>query len=174
MLGVAFMMIEVALIQRWVLFLGQPVIAMAVLLFSLLGGGGLGSLWSGRIDGKEILPWVGKISLFVAVLVLCYTFSLPVLFSRILGLGLALRILVTVLLLGPLGFLMGFPFPLGIRLLKEMGNERDIPWMWGLNGVGSVLGSGVTIASALTVGFTGALLISAGCYFMIYLIFRRT
>jgi len=164
------MLTEVSLIQRLVLFLGQPVLSMAVFLFSPLGGAGLGSLRSNRVAREEIHRWIAKAFLLVAVLALCYTFLLPVLFDQILELDLAIRLLITVLLVTPLGFLMGFPFPLGIRLLKETGNERQIPWMRGVNGVSSVLGSGITVVAALTIGFTGALLIAVGCYFTIFVI----
>ena len=86
--------------------------------------------------------------------------------------GLAIRWAMTVLLLVPLGFLMGIPFPLGIRLLKETHTEDHIPWMWGINGVSSVLGAVVTIVIAMSLGFSEALLAGAGCYLTISLIFR--
>jgi hypothetical protein len=69
---------------------------------------------------------------------------------------------------------MGFPFPLGIRLLKEMAMESKIPWMWGVNGVSSVFGSVLTIVVAISFGFTEALLLSACCYFIIFVIFLKS
>jgi hypothetical protein len=69
---------------------------------------------------------------------------------------------------------MGFPFPLGMRLLREKKMEYHIPWMWGINGAGSVLGSVMTIIIAISFGFTEALLASAGCYFIIFLIFLKS
>jgi hypothetical protein len=77
-------------------------------------------------------------------------------------------------MLSPLGFIMGFLFPLGLRLLKEMNMENYIPWMWGINSVGSVLGSALTIVVAIGFGFTEALLLGAACYFIVFLIFQRT
>ena len=74
----------------------------------------------------------------------------------------------------PLGFLMGFPFPSGLRLLREIKMENYIPWMWGINGTSSVLGSAMTIVIAISLGFTEALLVAAGCYFIIFLIFLTT
>ena len=171
LLGVAFMLVEISLIQKFVLFLGQPVLSMAILLCSLLGGAGIGSLWSSRISQGWILQGISKTSLSAAGMVLCYTFLLPAVFDQLLGLNLVFRSGVTLLLLAPLGFLMGFPFPLGIRMLKELGREKDIPWMWGLNGVSSVLGSGAAVVVALTLGYTGALLISVCCYFIIFLVY---
>jgi hypothetical protein len=66
---------------------------------------------------------------------------------------------------------MGIPFPLGIRWLKERRLETLIPWMWGINGVSAVLGSVMTIVVAMSFGFTEAILISAACYFIAFLIF---
>jgi hypothetical protein len=102
-----------------------------------------------------------------------YIFLIPLIFNQLLGLALALRLLVMVLMLVPLGFLMGFPFPLGIRALKEMEMDRYIPWMWGINGVGSVLGSTFTIVLAISLGFAQALLVGAICYLLVFLVFAR-
>jgi hypothetical protein len=172
MLGIGFMLIEISFIQRFVLFLGQPVFSLAILLFSLLAGAGIGSIWSGRLPSGRINKRLSMASLSVVVMVLGYTFLLPVVFNQLLGLNLAIRLFATVFILVPLGFLVGFPFPLGIRLLKEMGFEKHIPWMWGMNGVSSVVGSTMAIVVAISLGFTAAGLVSAGCYFMVFLMFR--
>ncbi len=103
-----------------------------------------------------------------------YAFLLPLIFDQLLGLSLAIRLLATVVILTPLGFLMGFPFPLGLRLLKEMNMENYIPWMWGINGISSVLGSAMAIVIAISFGFTEALLVSAACYFVVFLIFQSS
>jgi hypothetical protein len=167
------MLIEISFIQRFILFLGQPVLSLTVLLFSLLGGAGLGSLWSGRFAFNKLNKAIGTASLFVAVTVVSYTFLLPLVFDQLLGLDINIRLLVTIFLLVPLGFLMGLPFPLGIRSLKERNMQNDIPWMWGINGLSSVVGSVVTIVVAISFGFTEALLVSAGCYFIVFLIFLK-
>jgi hypothetical protein len=174
MLGVAFMLIEISLIQRFVLILGQPVISMAILLFSLLGGAGIGSLLSSRLVREKISRRIAWASLSVALMVLCYLFILPLVFDQLLEVSLLIRLLVTVLMLIPLGFCMGFPFPLGIRYLKETRREIAIPWMWSVNGVSSVLGSAMTVVVAIRFGYTSALLISAVCYLLIFLIFRKS
>jgi len=173
MLGIGFMLVEISLIQKFVLYLGQPVLSMAVLLFSLLVGAGMGSLYSGRLTSERITKGIALASLSIVAMVVIYTLLLPLIFNQLLGLELAVRLLAIVVTLIPLGFLMGFPFPLGIRLLKEMKVEKYIPWMWGINGVGSVLGSVMTIAVAISLGFTQALLTGAVCYFIVFLIFRK-
>jgi hypothetical protein len=172
LIGVAFMLVEISLIQRLILFLGQPVLSLAAVLSSLLGGAGTGSLWSSRTSKGKIPKGISWASLGAAGVILCYILFLPAVLEQLLGLGLVLRLGVTLLFLGPLGFLMGLPFPLGIRLMKEMGRGEDIPWMWGANGVSSVLGSATAIVVALTLGFTASLLIGVSCYLVVFLIFR--
>lgn len=173
MLGMGFMLVEISFIQRFVLFLGQPVLSLAILLFSLLGGAGMGSIWSGRFPPNKINKGIAVTSLFIVGMVLGYTFLLPIIFNQLLGLDLTTRLLATIFILIPLGFLMGIPFPLGIRWLKERSLENHIPWMWGINGVSSVLGSVMTIVVAISFGFTEALLVSAGCYLIIFLMFIK-
>jgi len=173
MLGIGFMLMEVSFIQRFVLFLGQPVLSLSILLFALLVGAGLGSLWSGRFPPDKINKGIAIASFSVAVMVLGYTFLLPVVFNQLLGLNLTVRLCATVFMLIPLGFWAGFPFPLGIRLLKELGREKHIPWMWGINGVSSVVGSTMTVILAISLGFAAAGFVSACCYIIVYLMFRR-
>ncbi len=173
MLGMGFMLSEISLIQRFVLFLGYPVLSLAVLLCSLLGGAGMGSLWSGRFAPDKTDRRIAMTSLSIAVMVFGYAFLLPIVFDQLLGLDLVIRVFASVFLLIPIGFLIGIPFPLGIRWLKARSLENHIPWMWGINGVSSVLGSVMTIVVAINFGFTEALLVSAGCYLLIFLIFIK-
>ena len=174
MLGIGFMLLEISFIQRFVLFLGQPVLSLAILLSSLLGGAGMGSVWSGRFPPNKISKGIAMISLSIVGMVFGYTFLLPIIFNQLLGLDLTTRLLATIFMIIPFGFLTGSPFPLGIRWLKERSLENHIPWMWGINGVSSVMGSVTTIVVAISFGFTEALLVSAGCYFITFLIFLRS
>ena len=174
MLGAGFMLAEISLIQRLVLFMGQPVLSLAVLLFSLLVGAGIGSIYSGRFTSDKIIKVIAIVSISIVAVLVSYTFLLPLIFNQLLGLSLAIRLLATVVILTPLGFLMGFPFPLGLRLLKEMRMEDYIPWMWGINGISSVLGSAMAIVIAISFGFTEALLVSAACYFVVFLLFQSS
>jgi hypothetical protein len=173
MLGMGFMLSEISFIQRLTLFLGQPTFSLALLIFSLLGWAGLGSLWSSRLILDRIRKGIVTSSLTIALLLLFYAFLLPPLLDQLLGLALPLRALIANLILAPLGFSMGLPFSLGIRSLKEMGMGNHIPWMWGVNGASSVLGSVLTILIAISFGFTQALIISAGCYFIVFILFLK-
>ena len=173
LIGIGFMLIEISLIQRFILYLGQPVLSMAILLFSLLTGAGLGSMYSGRLTRNDIFKGITTAAIGIAILAIIYIFLIPLIFNQLLGLNLLLRLLVMVLMLVPLGFFMGFPFPLGIRGLKETEMDKYIPWMWGLNGVGSVLGSALTVVIAISLGFAQALLLGAICYILVFLIFLK-
>jgi spermidine synthase len=151
-LGVAFMFIEIMLMQRFTLFLGQPIYALTLVLFCLLVFAGLGSRISDRIkdDAPKLL-----IRCFVLLLVtLLLTFFLTDwLFDALLHHSLALRIVVSVVLLAGPSFLMGFPFPLVVRLAHRYCPEM-IPWGWAINGYGGVLGSFLSVITAMFLGFT--------------------
>ena len=172
MLGVGFMMTEISLIQRFVLFLGRPVVSLAVLLFSLLGGAGMGSIASGYLSSDKAAKGGAVAALVTAVMILVYAGVLPIVFHHFLGSAMAYRVLIAVVLLIPLGAAMGFPFPLAIRSLKDRQLDHHIPWMWGINGTSSVLGSAATITIAITFGFAQVLLAGAGCYLIVFLILR--
>jgi hypothetical protein len=172
-LGVGFMLIEISLMQRFSLFLGSPVLSMAVLLSSLLAGAGLGGLWSKRqLTPTQTTRGIARASLGVAVIVLGYAFVLPSILNQLLGLSFAIRLGIAAALLLPLGFCMGIPFPSAIRLLQMIRLEFLIPWMWGVNGLGSVLGSTLTIAVAILFGFTEAMIVSTTLYLFIFGLFR--
>jgi hypothetical protein len=130
-------------------------------------------MYSGRLTHDGIYKGIATAAIAIGVLIIVYIFLIPLVFNQLLGLNLALRLLAMIIMLVPLGFLMGFPFPLGIRALKEMEMDRYIPWMWGLNGVGSVLGSASTIVIAISLGFAQALLLGAICYLFVFLVFIK-
>jgi hypothetical protein len=121
-----------------------------------------------------LVKGISKISLGIASVIICYAFLLPLIFDRLLGLDLIYRLLLSIFLCATLGFLMGIPFPLGIRWLRESGMQSSIPWMWGVNGVSSVFGSVMAIVIAICLGFTETLLICAGCYFLLFLVFHKS
>lgn len=173
MVGAGFMAIEISMIQKFVLFLGRPILSLVVLLFSLLVGAGTGSYASSRLKREKISRGIAYASLGVTLIVLGYILILPALITHFLSLSTPARIGIALALLLPLGFVMGFPFPLGIRLLKEVKREHHIPWAWGVNGVSSVLGSALTVTMAIHYGFTQALLFGALCYFSVFVTFLR-
>lgn len=169
-LGIGFMLIEIPLFQKFILFLGQPVYSMAVLLFSLLIGAGIGSWSSGVLWGRSTLFKLRFAAMMVGLIVVIYTLSLKQVFDFFLGAPFLTRTLISFLLLMPLGFFLGMPFPLGLKLLDELGLGRYVPRMWGVNGIGSMLGSTLAIALAISYGFSYAMILGAILYIFIFII----
>ncbi len=163
LLGWGYMFVEIALIHRLVLFLDHPVYAMATVIFGLLMSSGLGSLLSQRVADQRLKATL-MVTLFTAsLLVWGYPQVITSVIHRFLGLALAYREGLTLILLFPLGFVMGMPFPLGIRFLKGTDPEV-IPWAWCANGCFSVMGSVLSVVLALGVGFSGVLMAAGTAY----------
>jgi hypothetical protein len=155
-IGLGFMAVELALLQHLTLLLGHPIFTLSVLLFTLLAAGGLGSALSGRFRPGGVCLAVGGVALLYAV-------ALPRVVPALLWLPLAVRIATAASLVAPLGFLMGMPFPRGLRATGE-GPFPAPPFYWGLNGVFSVIGSMGTMVVAILFGFTWAMVAGALCY----------
>ena len=152
-LGLAFMLVEIPTMQKLTVYLGQPVYSLAVVLFSLLLFSGLGSWWSGRWAAGRIAANMRRVfPVLVIFLVLHALFSSTIL-EQTLRFGLGVRLAVAVLLLSVLGFLMGMPFPVGIRWVGRR-QASVVPWLWGVNGITSVLGSALATALSIHVGFS--------------------
>ncbi len=155
-LGLGFMLVEIPLLQRFILFLGHPAYAMAGVLGALLLFSGLGSFLSARVSPQRALERV------MGVVVL-YGLGMPLLSEPLLGMPFWARAAVTVLGLAPLGLVMGMPFP---RLLGAL-QEREpalVPWAWGVNGALSVVASILAALMALSWGFRAVLVAGAAAY----------
>ena len=135
---------ELALLQHLTLLLGHPIFTLSILLFTLLAAGGLGSAFGGQ---RRLWP----VCLAVAGLAVVYAFALPRVVPALLPLPLFARIALAVLLLAPLGFLMGMPFPRGLARTGQ-GPFPAPPFYWGLNGLFSVVGSIATMLVAVIFG----------------------
>ena len=161
-IGVGYILIEVALIQKFVLFLGHPTYALTVVIFSMLVSSGFGSFVSRRIvadkNSRLVLVLAG-VAATVAVLAMLVT---PLLTGGV-GLPLFVKILLTVAMLAPAGFVMGIPFPTGLRLL-EARHEPSVRWAWSINAAASVLGSVGALVLALYLGLVQTLLAGGGLY----------
>jgi hypothetical protein len=158
LIGIGFLFVEIPLIQRFILFLGNPAFAMTAVLFSLLLFSGIGSRWSSRVPAQLA---IGALTL----LLLVYPLALPMLFNQMLGLPLEVKLVLGCIMLAPIGFLMGIPFPSGVRLLSSYRqSEIMIPWAWGVNGAASVVSSILAALLALTWGFNLVMYIGAACY----------
>ena len=143
-LGLAYLMIEVATIQQFVLLLGQPALAIATVLGTLLLFSGIGSTVSDR------LPWGAALAVLVA-LAIAWPWLIDVVGRALLPLPLAARWPLSVALLAPLGFLMGVPFARGITAIRRAPDL--VPWAWAINGGASVISSVIAALLALSFGF---------------------
>jgi len=162
-IGLGYIIAEVAFIQRFVLFLGHPVYALTVVVFLMLLTSGLGSLVSRRLLSDPLRVWL-PILLIVAGFGF-YFFGLAPLLRTLVGLPFAAKLLVSALLLAPLGFAMGMPFPSGLRALAGE-EENAIEWAWAMNAASSVLGSVLAMVIAIQFGLGITLLTGAVCYLL--------
>jgi hypothetical protein len=151
-----FLFVEIPLMQRTILFLGQPIYAFTAVLATLLLFSGLGSLATPRLSIRWTLP------LLVGAILL-YPLGLPVLFQGLLGAPLGVRLLATGLSLAPLGFLMGTAFPGGLAWLRQRAPGL-VAWAWAVNGCTSVLASILAAMIALSAGFSWVLAAAALAY----------
>ncbi|RJP76623.1 MAG: hypothetical protein C4524_09880 [Candidatus Zixiibacteriota bacterium] len=151
-LGLAFMAVEVVLIQQFTLFIGPSAWSLVTILLILLAACGLGSRFAGRIPAAWAFSGI-VIWLLLDALVMRH------LFYALGGLTLAPRLLVSALLIAPLGFFMGMPFPLG-----GVKAGPRVAWGFAVNGAASVVGATAVVIVSFTWGFTAALLAAAGLY----------
>jgi len=164
MLGAGYMLVEIVLMQRFILFLGYPTRALSVTLFSLLLSSGIGSFVSSLVDRKKITRVILFACGLIVLLVSIYSLLLPQLLTTLLQLETIARAIVTFVFIFPLGFLMGMPFPTGLRILGEK-SGKEVPWMWAINGGFSVFGAVIATAIGIMWGLNYALLLGATAYF---------
>ena len=161
--GLGFILVEIALIQRFVLFLGHPTYALTVVVFLMLLASGAGSFISKRVVSDSARVWVPLVA--IALGIVLYRFALPAIIGAGVGLPFALKLAISAGLLIPLGLLMGMPFPTGLRALAER-NDGRVEWAWALNAAASVLGSVSAMIIAIHFGLNVTLLCGAAAYIL--------
>ena len=161
-IGISFMLIEIAFIQKFILFLSHPLYAVAVVLSAFLVFAGLGSAMSERLRGRTPVsrPVAG-----IVVISLVYLFLLPPLFQWLMPLHDIVKILISTVLIAPLAFLMGMPFPLGLSRVAHH-SAALIPWAWGINGCASVLSAIFATILAIHAGFIAVVLLAVVLYML--------
>jgi hypothetical protein len=162
-LGAGYIMIQVALIQKFILFLGHPTYALTVIVFSMLVWSGLGSFYSRRLipGAQRSRLMIALIGVFAAVALVAFI-ATPISEFGV-GWPLQAKILVTVFLIAPAAFLMGIPFPTGLSWLESR-YPQAVRWAWALNAAASVLGSASAIFLAIHIGLRATVLVGAGLY----------
>ena len=170
-LGLAFLFIEIAFIQRFVLFLGHPLYAVAFVIAAFLLFAGMGSAAAPALARRlAARPWPAlgssAVALAVAAIVavsLFYVLALPGIFALLLLLPDAVKLVAALVLVGPLAFFMGMPFPLGLaRVAAEA--PSLVPWAWGVNGCASVLSALLAAGLAMELGFSAVVVAAALLY----------
>jgi hypothetical protein len=171
-LGAGYILVQVALIQKFVLLLGHPTYALTVIVFSMLVASGIGSYLSGRvIAGDDV--WLVRILAAVAVLVGTLAFVSTPLVTAAAGWSLPAKLVLTTLAVSPAAFLMGMPFPSGLRRLEKR-HAPSVRWAWSLNAAASVLGSAGAIFLAIYIGLRATLLVGAALYICALLVILAT
>jgi spermidine synthase len=179
-LGLGYLFLEMVFIQKFTLFLANPVYAVSVIIASFLISSGFGSLYfesrKSKVESRTTCnsqsttksPFEGSKGVFLPVggiigLSLVYLLSLPTIFSYCSGWSNPFRILITVVLIVPLGFCMGIPFPFGMNQLNIWANQL-VPWAYGVNGCASVLSSLIATCIAISWGFPTVILLAGMLY----------
>ena len=167
-LGLAFLFVEIACMQRYGLFVGHPLFATVFVLMGFLVFAGAGSLVASRLrDRARALRWAAVGIVLMLVLQVTALPPPPGIVE-----SMPARALLTLALIAPLAFLMGMPFPLGLsRLAAE--SPAFIPWAWGINGCASVLSALLAALLAVHLGFSAVLLMAAGLYALAVLIWSK-
>jgi hypothetical protein len=171
LIGAGFMFVEIALIQRLSVFLGHPIYALGVLLFTIIASAGLGSFLSERLPLAR-RPWVFVYPVVIALAVLAVRLILPILSSQTVSASMLVKILASIAAIVPLGLLLGTAFPTGMRLVMFT-RSAETPWYWALNGVFGVLCAALTVFISIYSGISMSLYIGAFCYVLILLCIPR-
>jgi hypothetical protein len=166
-LGIGFFFVEMVLIQRFVLYLGHPIYAVAAVLAAILIFSGLGSSASQRL---QVTPAVMTISAgLVALLIAFYAVVLTPVLHATIAFPLVVKGVLAVLIVGFPAFVMGMPFPLGLRYLRQRRREH-LPWAWAVNGCLSVVSTALAALLAVEIGFVAVMLVAAGAYGMVSIV----
>lgn len=162
LIGLGFMLLEVALLQRMSIFLGHPVYGLGIVLFSLVLSTGIGSLLSEKFPldtQNRRRAWILTASTLAAVL----AFAIGPVFALFAQADLLPRAALCIALAAPLGLLLGFGFPTGMTMVKAI-DDRPAPWFWGINGAAGVMGSAVAVTLNIACGLTVTIVLGGLCY----------
>jgi SAM-dependent methyltransferase len=165
LIGAGFMCAEIGLLQRMSVFLGHPIYSLSIVLFSMILSAGAGSMASDSVP----LDNMSKLSAWSAVTG-GFLFSLPFWMPELLAsqesAALLVRATIAIAIIAPAGFLLGFGFPTGMRLISAV-DTRPTPWFWGINGAAGVLASSLAVLFSVALGISATIFIAALCYWLL-------
>jgi hypothetical protein len=165
LIGFGFMSVEIGVIQRLSLFLGHPVYGLAIGLFAIILSTGVGSLISDRLrlsSPHRLIWWSGALTLYLGAL----PFWLPLFVGGFEASPIVIRAAAAVLMVAPLGLLMGFGFPTGMALVNAL-DTRPTPWFWAINGAAGVLAASIAVAVNIAFSISTSIWLSAICYLLV-------
>jgi hypothetical protein len=174
LLGAGFMLAEIAVMETLGLYLSEPVLAAGVTLAAFLAMAGLGGGTARRLTASGIKPLTGAglAGAGVALILVLYLAGLSWILKALIGLPLAARMVLALVLVSPLAFAMGLPFPLALSALKQE-HGGAVPWAWGINGCGALIGPVAGMVLALYGGITVAMGAAVLCYAMVFLLMHE-
>ena len=175
-IGLAFLFVEIASIQRFTLFLAHPLYAIGVVLAGFLVFAGIGSGVAPALERRFAGSRIGALGLAIGAIVLlavAYILALPPLFAALIALPDLAKIALSLALIAPLAFFMGMPFPLALARLKASAPHL-VPWAWGINGCASVLSAILATMLAMTFGTRMVVFAAAALYLLAGLTFAGT
>lgn len=162
-IGIGFMLVLVPSIQRLAVYLGSPTYSLAIVLFTVLVGSGIGSLSTGRVADEGVATRQRIAILSLMIVVGFQLLLLPYLLHWTQPWPFLLRVALVIVVIFPAGFFMGQPFPLGMKWIGRR-REEILPWLWAINGVASVIGSTLATLIGLAYGFRAVSLVGVACY----------
>ncbi len=173
-LGLAFMFLEMSFMQKFILFLRHPIYSITVVISSFLIFSGLGSLCANRFVRSASGEGARRPAPFLAIgiISLIYLVALGGIFSALSSLPTIARIIVSILILAPLAFVMGMPFPRGLQNVSNS-TPSLVPWCWGINGCASVLSTVLATTLAMSFGFAFVTIAAVALYLLAGLIGTR-
>ncbi len=160
-LGIGYMFFEIVMIQKFILFFGNPVYATAIVICVMLLASGAGSYYSSGILSNRVT--MQRILLMIFLLLAVYTFFLSPLLNQVFSFPGLVKLFVSILIIACPAVLMGMPFPLGLRA-QSLIEEKNIPWAWGINGCMSVISAAFATLLTVEVGFSIVIMLAAISY----------
>ena len=168
-LGLGFIFIEIALIQKLMVFLGGPTYSLAFTLFVILFFSGLGSYFGRR---WEALRELTALAILIPTVIMLMNVVLSAAIPHLLGMALPLRIMIGVLIVSPVAFLIGMPFPLGLAIVGRL-SPGWVPWAWATNSFTTVLGTLLAVLLSMQFGFQTVFILAAFLYLLALVVMRR-
>ncbi|XSG77352.1 hypothetical protein ACP8Y2_10125 [Herpetosiphon llansteffanensis] len=171
LIGAGFMCVEIALMQRLSVFLGHPVYALGILLFTIIASTGVGSFFSERLPLTK-KPWIFVMPIVTALAILGIRFGLSAIIAAMITAPMATKIMVSIILIFPLGLLLGLFFPTGMQLVRSSG-ATETPWYWALNGIFGVLCSASAVLISIYFTISVNFYIGVACYSLLVFCLRH-